>query len=119
MTIRKANPSDAGCWIDGHWGQYGIARMISLAALHGYVDTAAEPPFATNDVVDTARRHLATAGPSTSEPISDGEWTDLETACDDVEEWMNEHVAPEGFSFGWQDGEFFLESDAWWSEESY
>jgi hypothetical protein len=30
---------------------------------------------------------------------------------DDAENWMNDNVAPEGFSFGWEDGEFFLLSN--------
>lgn len=25
--IIKATPEDAGCYVDGHWGQYGTAHM--------------------------------------------------------------------------------------------
>lgn len=118
MSNEKATPADAGCWIDGHWGQYGVARMVKIAADHGYVDEAAQPPFATLDVVACASSVLRSIGPSEHE-ATDDEWNCLDEACDDVEAWMNEHVAPEGFSFGWHDGEFFLQSQEWWAEESY
>jgi hypothetical protein len=100
---------DAGCWIDGHWGQYGIARMIQIAADHGFVDTVATLLFATLDCVDIARRHLVHG--------SEVDWQELESmeqATDEVEAWLNENVAPEGYSFGWYDGEFFLCADTEW-----
>jgi hypothetical protein len=108
--------NDTGCVIDGHWGQYGTARMIDIAAQCGYVDPATAPPFAQNDIVDVARRHLASIGPSDSEPIADHEHEELAWTVDDVEMWMNEHLAPVGHSFGWHDGEFFLWADDVWQE---
>jgi hypothetical protein len=118
-STTRAQPTDAGCWIDGHWGGYGVARMIEIAAAHGFVDHAAEPPFATLDCVSIAQRHLAAMGPSTEEAPSWEEIENMEQASDDVESWLNSHVAPEGYSFGWHDGEFFLWSDETWAEESY
>ena len=110
---RLTSADNAGCWIDGHWGQYGIARMIQIASEFGFVDSASNPPFATLDCVDIALRHLS--------PGSDVDWLELENmeqAADDVENWLNENIAPEGFSFGWYDGEFFLWSDESWDEVS-
>lgn len=34
--------------------------------------------------------------------------------ADEAETWLNEHVAPHGFSFGWHDGDFTLCHDEWW-----
>jgi hypothetical protein len=118
--ITRATPDDAGCWIDGHWGQYGIARMIEIASLHGYVDPATTPPFAQQDIVEIARRHLASMGPYTEgdDGISDDEHEQLSWTYDDVEAWMNDNVAPEGFSFGWHDGEFFLWSNETWADDA-
>jgi hypothetical protein len=48
--------------------------------------------------------------------ISDDEHEQLCWTSDDVEAWMNEHVAPEGYSFGWYSGEFFLWSTMQWCE---
>lgn len=97
--MTKAEPTDAGCWVDGHWGQYAVARMVELAADHGYDD---------GEVVGLARRHLASAGPSVAPDLSDDEHEQLSWAADEVEAWMNEHVAPAGFYFEWSEGEFFL-----------
>jgi len=114
MSITKATAQDAGCWIDGHWGQYGVARMVELAAGLGYGEL---PGMA--EVIDIAARHLASMGPSTSEPVTDDEHERLSDASDEVEDWLNANVAPEGYSFGWHDGEFYLWSEATWGIESY
>lgn len=100
--IIRADESDAGCWVDGHWGQYALAHFIYIAAHRGYRDTK------TPDVVDIARRHLACIWPSDAEPISDDEWEILHDAADEVEEWMTRNVAPAGYYFTWRDGECFL-----------
>lgn len=105
--ITRATVADAGCWIDGHWGQYGVARMVELAQGHGYSDS---------EVTDLAARKQAAMGPSDAPGLSDDEEEHLSDAADEVENWLNENVAPEGYSFGWYDGEFFLQSTAWWEE---
>jgi len=105
--IQRATPTVAGCWVDGHWGQYAIAHMVEKAQDWGYADA---------EVIDIATRHLATIGPSEAPQITDDEHQALSDASDEVEAWLNEHVAPEGFSFGWWEGEFFLNSDAQWAE---
>lgn len=103
-TITMATASDAGCWIDGHWGQYATARLVEIAQAHGYA----------NDVItDIAGRHMwrcehPTADYTEGTFISDDDHETLIEASDEIEAWMNEHVAPEGYSFGWFDGEFFL-----------
>lgn len=102
---QRATPADAGCWIDGHWGQYAVARSIQIAASLGYSDAEA---------IDIAARHLASMGPSTAPEITDDEAECLysqagygDSACD----WLNDHIAPEGYSFDWWEGEFFLSAD--------
>jgi hypothetical protein len=107
--IHKATATDAGCWIDGHWGQYGIARMVEIAAAHGFADTG---------IINLASRHLGTMGPAANPglELSDDEHESLSWAADAVEQWLNDSVAPEGYSFGWYDGEFFLWSTHTWHE---
>ena len=106
--IVKATASDAGCWVDGHWGQYGSARLVEIAEGLGYGDMY---------VIGLAHKHLASMGPSTSDGLTDEEYQILADADDEVTGWLNEHVAPEGYSFGWYDGEYFLWSEETWAEE--
>jgi hypothetical protein len=101
MTTR-ATPDDVGCWIDGHWGQYGIARMVEIASENGYED---------DELVSIARRHLNAMAPSDLPEITDDEHEILSDACDEVEAWLNEHVAPADHYFEWSDGEFFLRAE--------
>ena len=103
-------PGDSGCYVDGHWGQYGIAHMITRAEDMGYNDA---------EVIRIADKHLAsmiTWGSAGKEPLTDDEYEIMLCSSDEVEEWLNENVAPEGYSFGWWDGEFFLWSDEQWEE---
>ena len=106
--IVKATASDAGCWVDGHWGQYGGARLVDLAEGLGYGDMY---------VIGLAHKHLASMGPSTSDGLTDEEYEILADAGDEVTDWLNANVAPEGYSFGWHDGEYFLWSEETWAEE--
>lgn len=105
--ITKADATDSGCWIDGHWGQYGIARMVEIAQQFGYDDEF---------VTSLADLKLATMQINTHYYMTDDEEEALYEASDAVEEWLNENVAPEGYAFGWHDGEFFLWSDYDWRE---
>lgn len=104
----QVTPADAGCYVDGHWGQYGTARVIEIAAELGYSD---------RDALEYARRHLASMGPSTDPGLADDEYDAMIGYADDAESWLNDHVAPAGHSFGWSDGEFFLQSADWWDQD--
>lgn len=111
--IARATPADVGCYVDGHWGQFGSAHLIERATEFGYDDQQA---------IELARRHLAMIGPGggrNDEPerdaLDENEHEALIEAASDVEDWLNEHVAPEGYQFGWYEGEFFLWSNLEWS----
>jgi hypothetical protein len=103
----RAKPEDTGCYVDGHWGNYAVAHMVNRSEEFGY-----DQP----EVIALADRHMASMGPSGTEGLTDDEHETLIDASDDVESWLNEHIAPEGYSFGWWEGEFFLWSDEWWEE---
>lgn len=34
----------------------------------------------------------------------------------DAEDWLNRHVVPADYQFGWHDGEFCLQLDEWWDQ---
>jgi hypothetical protein len=95
----RVNAEAQGCWIDGHWGQYGVVRLCEIVEAHG------GPSLLRYDV------DVAMAGDVERD-------VDAETwAADDAERWLNDHVAPEGFLFGWFDGEFFLAPLGWWRDD--
>lgn len=89
--ITKADPSEAGCWIDGHWGHYGSQRLLTIASCYGFQYSAID--FEDPDCMEAV-------------------WWEADIA----EAWLNENIAPEGFSFGWYDGEFFLWPEETWQE---
>lgn len=105
--ITRLLPSDAGCWIDGHWGQYGVARSVEIASSFGYDDAL---------IIDIAQRKLAAMMPSIAPEISDEDEELLASAADEVTYWLTNNVAPEGYSFDWYEGELFLQSEEWWAE---
>lgn len=106
MTPRVSS-DDAGCWIEGSWGQYGIARMVEIATDYGYADA---------EDIRIARGHLAECSIPGSQWVTDDEVESLHDAADSIESWLNAEVAPPGYYFGWADGEFFLQSESWWDE---
>lgn len=99
----SAQRPDVGCLIDGRWGQYAGARLVQIADEYGWHDTQA---------IDLATRHLAAMGASDAPGLSDDEYEALSDATDDAERWLNEHVAADGFAFGWYDGELFYQSES-------
>lgn len=105
--IIKAKESDIGCYVDGHWGQYGTAHMIIRATEFGYED---------QEVIDLAQNKMDSMLPNPTYDFSESEEEKLIYASDEVENWLNENVAEEGHSFGWYDGEFFYQSSQWWEE---
>lgn len=107
---------DTGCYIDGHWGQYGIARLVDIARGYGYGDDNLP---GTAEVIAIASKKLeAMTYPSRDITLTDDEEERLSDASDEVEDWLNHNVAPDGYSFGWHDGEFFFASAQWWEEEA-
>jgi hypothetical protein len=67
--------------------------------------------------VEIALRKLKFMGPDMARTdipqLTDAEEEMLLWAADDVETWMNDNVAPKGFYFHWEDGEFFLSLVDW------
>lgn len=95
--IVKATSEDAGCWVDGARGYHALAFMVVNLADHrcGY-------PLSDEDR-ETVEKYDAGDEVTSLEEV-------IEIA-DEAEAWMNEHVAPEGYTFLWLDGDFVLISD--------
>lgn len=99
-----------GCWIDDRWGQYGVTRLIEIAQEYGFgpIDECEQA------AVNAYRRDQATFKHCGLESYVDDWILDSGGIADAAEDWLNENVAKDGFSFGWADGEFFLMDDSWW-----
>lgn len=115
--------ADTGCWIDGHWGQYGPDRLISIAVTQGWElegdDAAlAQIAFTRLDEIgprgDEAER-LVQAFADEHDVLDCDVFTFLVELADEAETWLNDQC-PEGFAFGWYDGEFFLQPNEWREE---
>lgn len=104
-TIERVTPDDAGCWIEGSRGWYGSQRLIEIAESYGFALSAEDRDavdayFASDDADGSAAEAVTGQG----------------GIADDAEDYLNANVAPEGYSFGWHDGEFFLWSEDYWQE---
>lgn len=120
-TIEKVGVEAAGCWIDeANWGWRGPLRVIDIAlglgmsldaddmALYDYATVCAD-----REGSPAPRLILSTGDIHTPQTI----WGPISghgEMADSAEEWLNAHVAPDGFTFGWHDGSFMLWSVADW-----
>jgi hypothetical protein len=92
---------NAGCWIDGHWGHYSGARLIQIAEAYRWNDEMA---------ISMAQSYMGSGG-----DIPNGALVEFYDLVDEAENYLNT-IAPEGYSFGWRDGEFFLLSNEEWED---
>jgi len=69
-TIKRCGPEDSGCWLDSARGQYIGEAVQEIAADHGWA----------GERLEVDHEHYCEA------------W-------DEAENWLNEHAAPDGFSF--------------------
>lgn len=99
MDKVKATANDAGCWVDGVRGYHALVRMVDIAEQHGY-------PLSEGDR-DMVERY--DTGSTDHDSV-------IHTIADEAESWLNDNVAPDGYSFGWHDGDFMLWSESDWSE---
>ena len=109
-------PSMAGCWIDGHHGQYAIDILVDTTmGLVGGGETFDFPLTEDESIVSSWCIDRANGIQHHDEPF-DGAWEVRHDLADKCEHELNEQLAPIGYSFGWHDGEFFLWSDEDWEE---
>lgn len=108
VTWDRVSPEDAGCWIDGHHGQYATPMLCQLAIGQGM-------PMADADKMDV----YAWLNQSRDVwAVTDDVIENVVELSDDALVWLNENIAPDGYAFGWHNGEFFLWSIAEWEESA-
>lgn len=99
-----------GCWIDGNWGHYGVARLISIVQDLGMEisDLDESALVAYNNWDEEFQDEV------TGEYHSSYEW--LFSLGDEAEDWLNENIAKPGYLFGWFESELFYMPYSWWDE---
>lgn len=107
MTPEEIQALEPGIYIDGHWGQYGPARLILIT-----VDLGWAPRHDAKDGLEKAKLKLKEMGPGVDQGLTaDDEELILWTA-ELAEEWLNENRRPDHLLWQWYEGEFGL-----WPEE--
>lgn len=98
--------SDAGCLVDGSYGWHAHAAVIDLAVTAGM-------PFYYYDRI--ALDSYRTSNDGNDDPAVLDHILDSGGLLDRAEQWLNDYAAPEGHTFEWHDGEFFLAptDEAW------
>ena len=98
MKVNGAE-ADRGCYIEGHWGQYGTDRLADVAEQFGLEIPGGADPRIWRTVAD----NLEDEGPTGE---SDRAWEQWADCADQIEQLLNN--ATEGGYWTWEDGEFFL-----------
>ena len=123
MVTCNGEEVDPGCWVAGHWGQYGPDHLADQAETLGWKpETCLDDPRELRRIADL----IGTWGypqdytdmRSEGVGIIAGFWEAHVEAADAIEAWLNDHT-DEGYSWGWQDGEFFLWATEEWEENAW
>lgn len=125
--MAKATAGQAGCWIDGSRGIYATSELVQIALSYpGFLkgrdrrETTYQRTEARHilrayyDGEETVkyRRHPRYGSSYTVTITEVGD--KVSYLAEQAEQFLNEHVAPEGYLFGWNDGDFFFHPESWW-----
>jgi len=91
---------EPGCYVDGHWGQYGPDQMRNVAHFLGWEPT---------EYIDDPRNCRRLANLAADRDGRMPEWLYWEYyhgAVERIEQWLNDNTT--GGFWTWRDGELFL-----------
>lgn len=113
--------SKAGCWLEGSRGWTAPGYLVAMAQERGMPLDDDDRLIVETYLAGDWPAELDTLTLPSGETVSKSDVGDYVTDPSDglahkAEEWLNANVAPEGYAFGWHDGEFFLWADAQWEE---
>lgn len=112
FTLTNGTECETGCVIDGHWGNYGLSRMLEITDdLLGttFHDEATATFALTRPTIITRNEDGTYAyedGPLPTDPWDGFTFEFLDEIADDAESALND-ATPGGFLWHWHDGEFF------------
>ena len=86
MPTVNTHPVEPGCYIAGHWGQYGPDRLADIAEGFGWT-----PEKSTDDPRIIREFNDAMLDANRNDYLL-GEWT--VDAADAIEDWLRDHTLP-------------------------
>ena len=103
MVIEKLSPSDAGTIFDG--SAVRTSEELSLAVIR-YAFEMGMPAHEVANAFNAQEFDLADKSAAESDDATAYEWfgDNLNDLSDVAVEWLSANVAPDGFSFVWDDG---------------
>lgn len=128
----KITADMAGCWLEGSRGIYAASALVHIALGYGYLHgatrsetmharTEARHVLRAYDASDDTAKYRRKPKYGASYTVTVEDVFELVNGhggyADEAEDFLNT-LAPEGYWFGWSDGEFFLGNEAWWDEVS-
>jgi len=123
MVTCNGEEVDPGCWVEGHWGQYGPDHLADQADGLGWEpETCLDDPRELRRIADLIgdwgypRDHTDMRSEGVNIIVSF--WELHIESTDAIENWLNDHT-DEGYSWGWHDGEFYLWATETWEENSW
>lgn len=128
--MKNPTPDMAGCWIDGSRGVYAASALVEIAlAYPGFLKgrnwrettqsrkEARHILSAYNAGEDTAK-YRQRPKYSASFTVTIEEVGEHLSGLSEQAEQFLKGIAPEGYTFGWHDGDFFFQTDEWWEDEA-
>jgi hypothetical protein len=105
----NSNELLTGCLVDGAFGiDYQAVSVLEIARDFGFW-CHVPPEF--QDVYDDLLYSSRSIDGMESAILDQGGLLDYAV------DWLNDHVAPDGYAYGFHDGDFFLQSDEWWDQD--
>ncbi len=106
MTLTvNGQPAEPGCYVEGHWGQYGPDHFADQLEGFGLVIPKGIDPRRDRRIIDWIEER---ADDPLNSPLTNAYLMAIETAYDELEEIARN--ATEGGYWEWYDGECFLRS---------
>jgi hypothetical protein len=108
---------EPGCWVEGHWGQYGPDHLADQAETLGWHrESNRDDPRWWRMIADALNEGIVPNGCPPGTDVGRA-WDQHVVSADAIEQWLNDHTETEGYSWGWYDGEFYLWVAEAWEEE--
>lgn len=125
MPIVNGHEAECGCYVEGHWGQYGPDHLAEQAEGFGWEPKQVEingrfyddDPRTWRAIAESHDRACDDKDCPFWNPDYPGAtaWEYHIEAADDIETWLNSVTSSEnedgdqpGYVWHWRDGEFFL-----------
>lgn len=99
-----------GCLANGIFGiDYQAITVLEIARGHGFTHDKVPEEFV--DVYEDLLYSSRSIDGMESAILDQGGLLDYAV------DWLNDHVAPDGYAYGFHDGDFFFQSDEWWDQD--